>query len=532
MKPELRIVACAVAVAGLICASGLDTLVKTDSGLVSGTGTAIRVYKGIPYAAPPVGGLRWKAPQPPKPWTGIRVATSFSANCPQMELMPGARQSEDCLGLNIWTPASLRQTSKLPVMVWIHGGGFAIGSGSQSVYDGEALAAQGIVLVTINYRLGIFGFLAHPALSRESPDGVSGNYGLLDMIAALEWVKRNIAAFGGDPENVTIFGESAGGTAVCLLMVAPQAKGLFQKAISESAAWINTPFSRLTESVYGRVPMEKFGEKLGTDLAALRSKSTADIFKLAGGPDMTGERTAVGEVYLPVIDGKVLPDDPGRLFTGGKFHNVPLIAGTNADEGTLLGGPPVKSLEALNTWAAKVYGTQSKAVLAAYGAASDADAYSKAASVYGDFLFLQGTRSVLEAVAKVNPHTYQYQFTRVNGVGRQLKWGAYHASEIPYVFDTLPDSAYGTVPMLFGNFTVAPDSFNDVDRVLSKAMSGAWVRFAKTGDPNRQGLPTWPAFRPGNESYMEFGDRIAAKSDLRKKQIDAQAAYWTTMSSR
>src|SRR5580658_1878609 len=310
-------------------ANDLDTVVKIDTGWVSGTGVGVRVYKGIPFAASTAGPLRWKPPQPAKPWKGILVAKNFPANCPQALPLPGP-QSEDCLGLNVWTPAH-SAGAKLPVMVWIYGGGFQIGATSQSAYDGAALAAQGVVLVSINYRLGMFGFLAHPALDQESPHGASGNYGLLDMVAGLEWVKRNIGAFGGDPNNVTIFGESAGGTAVCLLMIVPQAEGLFQKVISESAAWMFGPISHITESWYGRMPMTKFGERLGTDLAALRAKSTAELLKTLPPPMMRNDAAERGEAYMPVVDGWVIPDDPARLFASGKFHHVALIAGTNAE---------------------------------------------------------------------------------------------------------------------------------------------------------------------------------------------------------
>ncbi len=503
--------------------SGLDSLVKIDSGLVAGSGTSIRAYKGIPFAAPPVGDLRWKAPQPVKPWKGIRVAKEFPNACPQLLPMPNG-QSEDCLGLNVWTPAQ-SASAKLPVMVWIHGGGFQIGASSQSVYDGEPLASQGVVLVSANYRLGIFGFFAHPALSQESPDGVSGNYGMLDMVAALRWVKRNISQFGGDPDNVTIFGESAGGTAVCLLMVMPDARGLFQKVISESAAWMDNPITHLKETWNGRVPAEKFGERLGTDLAALRAKSMADIVKLGGVMDTTGEAAAKGETYMPVVDGKTLPDDPARLFAEGKFPSVALIAGTNADEGTLLGGPPVRDRAGLNQWASKTFGDHSDRLLAAYPTPTDADAYNTATRMLGDFLFLEGTRSVLTAVSKTNPKTFQYQFTRLNGVGKRLKWGSFHASELPYVFGTLPDSAYGTVPMFFGDFTVGPDDYTDQDTKLSKAMSGAWVQFAKTGSPNGTGLTSWPAFNAAKQSYLEFGDQIVVKSGLHGKQLDVLSEY-------
>jgi len=514
----------------LACGAGLETIVKLDSGLVAGGGTAVRSYKGIPYAAPPVGDLRWKPPQPVKPWKGIRVANAFPAMCPQFVFFAGM-QSEDCLGLNVWTPA--RQGSeKLPVMVWIHGGGFILGASSQTAYDGEALAAQGVVVVSINYRLGIFGFLAHPALSRESPQGVSGNYGMLDMVAALQWVQRNVGAFGGDPKNVTIFGESAGGTAVCMLMVVPQAQGLFQKVISESAAWMNNPISHLKESWYGRISMEKFGETLGTDLVALRAKSTADILKLAGGPDMAGDRADRGEAFMPVVDGVVIPDYPARLFADRKFHKVGLIAGTNADEGTLLGGPPVHDLAQLRKYAEKTYGGQAQAMLAVYPAASDAEAYEAAQRASGDFTFLQGTRFVLRAASKENAKVYQYYFTRVSGIGRRIKWGSYHASEVPYVFGILPDSVYGTGPSPFGDFSVDADSYTDQDTKISKAMSGAWLRFAKSGNPNGPGLPVWPAFNTDKEVYMEFGDRITTATALRKKQLDFMTEFAAGLRSR
>ena len=498
---------------------GLGTIVKIDTGWIAGSGTTVRSYKGIPFAAAPTGDLRWKPPQPPKPWKGIRIAKAFPANCPQMQLVPGP-QSEDCLGLNVWTPAR-SASEKLPVMVWIHGGGFQLGASSQSVYDGEPLAAQGVVLVSINYRMGIFGFLAHPALSQESPQGVSGNYGILDMVAGLEWVKRNISVFGGDPGNVTIFGESAGGTAVCLLMVVPQAKGLFTKVISESAAWMFTPISHLKESWYGRVPMEKFGAKLGADLPALRSKNTAEVLKMAGSTMFDGGDAADrGEAYMPVVDGWVLPDDPARLFATGKFHNVALIAGTNADEGTLGGGPPVRNIEQYRKWAEKQFLGQGEAMLKINPVSSDADAWPAATQAVGDYLFLQGTRSVLRAASKINPKTFQYQFTRVTPIGRRIKWGSYHASEIPYVFLALPDSVYGTAPSLMGDFSIDADTYNEQDERLAKAMSAAWVQFAKTGSPNGPGLATWPPFSKGAESYMEFGDQIVAKESLRKKQLD------------
>ena len=507
----------------LAATAGLSNIVKIDSGWVAGSGNTIRVYKGIPFAASTAGDSRWKPPQPIAPWKGIRLAKTFPDNCPQMQIVPGP-QSENCLGLNVWTPAR-NSSDKLPVMVWIHGGGFQIGASSQSAYDGEPLAAQGVVLVTINYRLGLLGFFAHPALNHESAQGVSGNYGLLDMIAALQWVHRNIAAFGGDPGNVTVFGESAGGTAVCLLMVMPQAEGLFQKVISESAAWMFGPISHLTESWYHRVSLTQFGEKLGPDIAALRAKSAAELIRSLPPPLTRNDAADRGEAYMPVVDGWALPDDPARLFGTGKFHHAALIAGTNADEGTLLGGPRVRSLEQLRRWAAEKVGSHADTLLALYPATTDTDAYNAAVQATGDLVFLYGTRSVLRAAAHANAKTFQYQFTRVNGVGRRTKWGSFHASEIPYVFETLPDSVYGTSPQIFGDFSVDADTYNEQDSRLSAAMSGAWVAFAKTGSPNGPGLTSWPAFSEGKESYMEFGDQIAAKQALHKARVDFASDY-------
>jgi para-nitrobenzyl esterase len=513
-----------VAASALAAVSGLENIVKIDSGLIAGSGTAVRVYKGIPYAAPPVGNLRWKPPQPVQPWKGIRITKAFPANCPQPPLVPGP-QSEDCLGLNVWTPAQ-SAPARLPVMVWIHGGGFHMGASSQTPYDGEPLAAQGVVLVTFNYRIGVFGFEAHAGLNQESPQGVSGNYGLLDMVAALQWVQRNIAAFGGDPGNVTIFGESAGGTAVCLLMAMPRAEGLFHKAISESAAWMFGPFSHMKESWYGRVPMMQFGEKLGPDIAALRAKSTAEILKILGPPKL-GEADAAserGEVYLPAVDGYVLPDDPARLFAEGKFHHVPLIAGANRDEGTLF-APPVRNLAQWRKWAEHKAGAQAGELMALYQAPTDADAHAASVEVSGDYAILYGTRSVLRANARLEPNTYQYLFTRVNGLGRSTRYGAYHAAEISYIFGTLPDLVYGTRPALWGDLTPYPDTYTEQDARLSQAMMGAWVAFAKTGSPNGPGLAPWPAFAPGKEDYLEFGDRIVAKSDLDRKHLDFMSRF-------
>lgn len=504
-------------------ANGLDTLVKIDSGYVSGGGSDIRVYKGIPYAAPPVGALRWKAPEPVKPWTNIRVAKTFSPACAQQVLLaqPNAdqRNSEDCLTLNVWTPAD-KPDAKLPVLVWIHGGGFFAGSSSSTAYDGESFAKQGVLLVSFNYRLGIFGFLAHPELSKESPRGTSGNYALLDMIAALNWIKRNIAAFGGDPNNVTIWGESAGGTAAGLLMVAPDAQGLFHKVVLSSAWNLFQPISHRTESWYGRVPAESVGAKLG-DIATLRGKSADEILKTIGVIDfnMAGEYS--GEVHYHIVDGVVIPDDPAVLFEQGKFHKVPVLAGTVTDEGTMF-ARSVRALAPAKTWIERA--TLPSAVeklQQQYGLTSDAAANAGFAAIFGDANFVMGTRALLRA-ASASQRAFQYEFARVGGFGRRTRLGAFHAADLGYAFNTLPDSPYGTTGIL----SVSPADFDATDSKVAATYHGMIARFVKAGDPNGGDLPAWPAFKKGQESYMQIGDTNSVKADLHKERLDVLEAVY------
>lgn len=505
-------------------ANGLDTLVKIDSGYVSGSGAEIRAYKGIPYAAPPVGALRWTAPQLVKPWNGIRVSKAFSPGCAQQVLLPqpnaDQRVSEDCLTLNVWSSAD-QSDEKLPVLVWIHGGGFFAGSSSSTAYEGEGFAKQGIVFVSFNYRLGTFGFLAHPELSKESPRGTSGNYALQDMVAALNWIKRNIAAFGGDPNNVTIWGESAGGTAVGLLMVAPDAKDLFHKAILSSAWNLFQPISHRTESWYGRVPAESVGAKRG-DIATLRAKSTDEILKSVGMIDFNMEGEHTGDVHYHIVDGVIVPDDPALLFEQGKFHKVAVLAGTVSDEGTMF-ARSVRAIAPAKTWIERA--TLPSAVdklQQQYGLTSDAAANASFAAIFGDANFVMGTRAVLRAVSAVQPQTYQYEFTRVGGFGRRTRLGAFHAADLGYAFNTLPDSPYGTTGIL----TVLPTDFDATDSKVAAAYHGAIARFVKTGDPNGGDLPTWPAFKKGDERYMQIGDANAVKADLHKERLDVLEAVY------
>ncbi len=489
-----------------------------------------RVFKGIPYAAPPVAELRWKPPQPVKPWSGVRQATEFGDACPQ-PYFPGWKQpktSEDCLRLNIWTPAKSAR-ERLPVMVWIHGGAFNIGAGSNAIYDGESLARRGAVVVTFNYRLGVFGFLAHAALTRESPRRSSGNYGLLDQIAALEWVRKNISGFGGAPNRVTVFGESAGGSSVCLLLISPLARGLFHRAIAQSAGVVYRPIRHRSETWYGRTPLEKLGESVGTDLAEMRARTTEEIVRRAGAKPLNA-LFDTGSEYRPIVDGWVIPDDTGELFESGRHANVPFIAGTNADEGTLFTalGSPLKSVAAYRDWANTEFGTDRTRLLELYPAAIDAELDPLAARIIADSRFLHGARSVTRAMARKNP-AYLYHFTRVNGIGRALKWGAFHASEIQYVFGNLAVPLFDDPATPLAALVARPDIFDGTDRALSEQMSAAWVRFAATGNPNGAGLPVWPAYSAVTDQHLEWGDTPRAGANLRKTELDFFEQAYTRM---
>jgi para-nitrobenzyl esterase len=526
------ILACAAAVgcqAGAraeapVTAGPLADPIRIESGLVSGavSGTEgdVRVYKGIPFAAPPVGDLRWKPPQPVKPWEGVRACTEFGPWCPQPKAIMGretGKQSEDCLYLNVWAPAH-KTAGGLPVMVWIHGGGCTTGSGSSAFYNGEALARQGVVLVTINYRLGPFGYFAHPALSKESEHGVSGNYGLLDQIEALRWVQRNIAAFGGNRGCVTVFGESAGSMSVCRLMISPLAAGLFHRAIAESGG-AHGRNRHLRQTRDALEPMETVGEQLAAKLgcdkapdaaAALRSKTPEEL--LAASNPAQG-LFGPGIKFGPIVDGWAIPDDPAALFEAGKQARVPFLLGTNADEGTIfLQQLPVKRRPGYVLLVRNLLGEHAEEMLRLFPAAGDDDVPGALNRLTTVMAFVAPARALARATEKAGQKAYLYHFTRVLPLYRERGLGAAHASEIPYVFDhtrTLPGS-------------------EEKDRDLAQVMSGCWVRFAATGDPNgpgppaggRAGLPRWPAYAAASDEYMQFGDTVEVRAGLYKEACD------------
>jgi para-nitrobenzyl esterase len=471
--------------------------VRVEGGVVAGATDAnsgVAVFKGIPFAAPPVGGLRWRAPEPAVKWEGVRQATKFSATCMQTPYAEGSPYrtpaqpgSEDCLYLNVWTAAK-SASERRPVMVWIYGGALTRGAASLPSYDGAELARKGVVLVSFNYRLGIFGFFAHPELTAESAHHSSGNYGFLDQIAALKWVQRNIAQFGGDPNQVTIFGESAGSWSVNLLVATPLAKGLFHRAIGESGANF-APMPKLAD-------MEQAGVKVAKSidaesLATLRAKSADEL--LRAGREATAN-----------VDGWILPADVYAIFAAGKQNDVPTLIGSNADEGTAF-TPASLTLGVFRTAAGR-YGAKAGAFLRFYPADSDAQAWASQAAAIRDQVFGWEMRTWARLQAKTGKSkTYAYYFSRVPPGPRSELLGAYHSAEIVYAFH---------------NLGASNRPWEETDRKLAEVMSSYWVNFATTGDPNGKGLPAWPVYDLQSERAMGLGDRIEAVEIPNKPGLD------------
>ena len=495
-----------------------DTPVAVAGGRVQGTEAAAGViaYKGIPFAAPPVGGLRWRPPAPVVAWEGVRDAGRAGSICVQA----GGRdveQSEDCLFLNVWAPAETREPR--PVLYWIHGGGYTGGSGSTAIYDGARLAAEGAVVVTINYRLNVFGFLAHPALSAESPHGASGNYGLLDMVAGLEWVRDNIAAFGGNPDRVTIFGESAGGGAVMSVMVMPQSKGLFHRAIAQSN-WIHGWDRPLQGGAADLTPAEAQGTAIGAALgagdldpaaalAAMRAASADAVLEAAGaGAGSPFLRT--GHVWAPNVDGWVIPDDPLAMYAGGRQHDVPLVVGMNGNEGSLMTrGFPLDGVDAFAAHVESVYPDLAGDLLAHYDVTTETVRDGLDHLIH-DLYFAGPVRAHARHQSAVAP-VWMYHFNRVPPTPWGETLGAHHAAELVYVFGTLTTSDEGGERPL--GLTPVGD-YTEVDAKLSETMRAYWIRFAATGDPNGPGLPAWPAYRPASDRYLELGAAVSVGEGL------------------
>ncbi|CCE01034.1 carboxylesterase family protein [Bradyrhizobium sp. STM 3809] len=490
--------ACAAMLAGALTvtaqAAGVD--VTIDSGPISGKfqrNTTVRAFLGIPFAAPPVGDLRWKPPQPVAAWQAPRAATTYGAQCMQpgrsktsvyFEYAGEQPSSEDCLFLNVWAPSDVKD-GKLPVMVWIYGGGFQQGSAANPVFDGAALAARGVVVVSVNYRVGIFGFLAHPELTAESAQRASGNYGLLDLVAGLNWVKRNAARFGGDADNVTIFGQSAGAAAVSYLYTSPLARGLFARGIAESFGVANKTMPSLADGEKAGLAL---GEKAGAPtLSKLRELSAAQLLA-----------TKLG--MSPIVDGYALPANPYAVFAEGKEAPVPLLTGWNSDEGTTF--PHAKSLPAYQDWVRRKYPEIADQLLQLYPAGTDDEARNANKAIVRDALFAWGPWAVAQLHAKNGFPTYLYHFSHK----QPLKAGvSYDEIDTPEGLGTFHSSEY---PYIFGTLDVLSRDWTDADRLISDTLQSYWVAYAYAGSPNAPGLVNWPRSDAKAETTMFLGDKV------------------------
>jgi para-nitrobenzyl esterase len=462
--------------------AAVPDVVKVDTGQLRGAASdGVVAFKGIPFAAPPVGALRWKAPQPVAKWKGVRDAQEFGPRCMQANIyndmiFRDKGPSEDCLYLNVWTSADSAK-SRLPVMVWIYGGGFAAGATSEPRQDGRNLAKKGVVVVSMNYRLNVFGFFAHSELAQESGHQASGNYGLLDQLAAIEWVHRNIERFGGDPAKVTIFGESAGSFSVSAQMASPLAQGLFQRAIGESGAFFGSVLKMKTLAESEEAD-EKFAELVGAHtLADLRAKSAAELMAAAGKQDAIR--------FAPNIDGYFLPQSPRDIFAAGRQSHIPLLAGWNHDEGSYhsIFGKDEPTAANFVAYAHKRFEDRADEFLKLYPASTDAEAQRSAQDLAGDQFIAFSTWKWIEMQAATGGSTlYRYEFDDAPpspANSTEPSHGAYHSAEIEFVFGVLASKELPWRPE---------------DKALSELMSTYWSNFAKNADPNGEGVPQWPAY--------------------------------------
>jgi para-nitrobenzyl esterase len=498
----------------MLASAAIQDPVKTDTGQISGVAgknPEVRVYKGIPFAAPPVGDLRWKPPQPVGRWGGVLTADKFGSECVQggggarggapkggapkggaARGGGGVSGSEDCLYLNVWTAAQ-SASEKRPVLVWAYPGGYTSGNGASPAFDGEALAKRGVILITFNYRVGPFGFLAHPELTKESDHNASGNYGLMDLAATLKWVQRNIAAFGGDPKNVTIAGDSAGAALVAMLTGSPEGKGLFRRVISESGAWMGLGVSKMTTLASAEQNGVRMATALGANsLAELRAKPAAEV-------------QAGGRGGGPVVDGWYIPEDLSKTFEAAKENEVDILVGSNQDEGTFFGGPVTA---AQFTMQAKTrYGDLADSYLKVYPAGSDEEATRSSLASFRDALGFHQRKWAQLQEKRGKSKTYVYYFTHDPTPGPNSR-GATHGSEAPFVFQN-PGRAMWT----------------DAEKQLSDTISSYWVNFAATGDPNGKGLPKWPEYR-SNHRMVLGGMVLGDKVEIEPANDTVHLAWW------
>ena len=498
--------------------------VSIDSGAVQGVALdGVLSFKGVPFAAPPVGDLRWRPPQPAAAWSGVRRADRYGHDCMQKpfpsDAAPlGTAPAEDCLVLNVWRPAEAAP-GKLPVMVWIYGGGFVNGGSSPAVYSGATFARKGVVFVSFNYRLGRLGFFAFPALSREQAGAPLGNYGYMDQIAALQWVRRNIAAFGGDPDNVTVFGESAGGGSVHMLLTSPAGRGLFNKAIIESGGGRSDLMG--PRRVSADLPNLPSGETIGVNFARSVGIEGQDADALArlralpanqiGDLDMMSMRGSGPPTYAgPMEDGKIVVEPPQQAYLAGREARVPLIIGANSAD---IGLSFAKSTDELFA----PFGPDRQRAAAAYDPDHTGDVRAVGSRVAMDKMMVEPARFVAATLADQGLPTYEYRFSYVAAsmCGQWLA-GAPHATEIPYVFDT--------VAVKYGKDLTAQDE------AIAQTANSYWVNFARSGDPNGPGLPRWPRYSAARDELMDFTARGVAvgESDPWKARLDVTAAQAPT----
>jgi len=547
MKRIECFLAAASFVAGMANASAMiPEQVRIETGLLAGTFSAgqptVRVFKGIPFAAPPLGENRWRAPQPAAKWEGVRHADAFGAPCiagapaqgrgggarggagapaqasPPAQVAPAREpaRSEDCLYANVWTSAN-NANDRRPVMLWIYGGGFTGGSGGLAWYDGENLAAKGPVIVTFNYRLGTFGFFAHPELAKESGRNASGNYGMMDAIAMLQWVKKNISAFGGDPNNVTIAGESAGAIMVGALVGSPLAKGLFHRAIAQSGGWMGLTMQRMTTSAQAQENGAKAMAAIGVKtIAELRAKSVTDLVGLSGAG--------------LVVDGYIIPEDLSLTFMNGKQNAVDVLTGSNKDEANFGvcgpaaglaprgGGSGGITLDAFKTNAQRRFGDAAGDYIKLYGVTSDAETQVAAHVACADEINWN-MRQWAAAQAKGGKKAYTYFFTRTPTLnGKPSPQSATHTAEISYAFNNPKGQANQT--------------WDDVDTKLAATMSSYWIDFITKGDPNGPGLPNWPEYRDINSKVLVLGDTVHTEAAPPADKLKFYSAAYQRMLRR
>lgn len=487
MAASLVLGACATSAAA-------QTEVRIESGRLRGViEDGIVVHRNIPFAAPPVGDLRWRPPAPAPAWQGMRDASAYGPACPQPERNSGVgggraeRQSEDCLQLNVWAPQGARD---LPVMVWIHGGGHRIGSGAFLLYDGAALARQGVVLVTINYRIGLLGYFAHPALTQEAaPDAPLGNYGFMDQIAALEWVQRNIRAFGGDPQRVTVFGESAGAASTLYLLASPHTRGLFQQAIVQSGGGLQRPTTLAAQEQSGVDAASRIGIAADARAEDLRAASADQWIEALGALEGLG--------FGPFIDGRLITEPPSRAFADDRAHDVPLMIGANDNEASVMGTLGV-SPSVLG-----VLGPRLSELRTLYGEIAEEEFQRQA---LGDAFFVAPAAWVAAQTADGAP-SFLYNFTYVAARRRGIAPGASHGSEIPYIFRT------------WQRLPIPPGFITDEDRAFSALISSCWVSFARDGAPTC-GDAAWPAYASDSDQIMLFGPQTRVTPQPRRQAIN------------